>query len=106
MTLRLAEQQQQVAGAFGVRKVLQDRVEQVQEEIGVLKMKYDNLLEQQKGAEQHLREENVRGGHLVEDMIHLKQQAAARMNSRNERKSRYHNMLTTFNSELTANISR
>ncbi|XP_030008251.1 ATG16 autophagy related 16-like 2 isoform X2 [Sphaeramia orbicularis] len=85
---RLAEQQQRVAGAFGARQVLQDRVEQVQEENGVLKMKYDLLLEQQKGAEQNLREENVRGGHLLEDMIHLKQQAAARMNSRNERKSR------------------
>lgn len=66
-------------------------MERVQGENGALKTEYDALLERQRGAETRLREEKVRGGHLVEDMIHLKQQAAARMNSRNERRSRYLN---------------
>lgn len=52
-------------------------------------MTYDDLLERQREAESRLREEKLKEGHLLEDMIHLKRQAAARMNSRNERKSRY-----------------
>lgn len=66
-------------------------MEQVQEENGLLKMEYDALLDLQRGAESSLREEKVKGGLLVEDMVHLKEQAAARMNSRNERRSRYLN---------------
>lgn len=64
-------------------------MEQVREKNGALKMEYDAMLEQQRGAESRLREEKVRGGRLLDDMINKKQQAAARMNSRNERKSRY-----------------
>lgn len=56
-----------------------------------LKTEYDALLELQREAETKLRKEKVREGQLLEDMIHLKQQAAARMNSRNERRSRYPN---------------
>ncbi|XP_076591592.1 ATG16 autophagy related 16-like 2 isoform X1 [Chaetodon auriga] len=85
---RLLEEERQLAGAFDGRRELQEQVERVQEENGVLKMEYDALLERQRRAEMRLREEKVRGGHLLEDMIHLKQQAAARMNSRNERRSR------------------
>ncbi|XP_070827402.1 protein Atg16l2 isoform X2 [Chaetodon trifascialis] len=85
---RLLEEEHQLAGAFDARRELQERVERVQEENGTLKMEYDALLERQRRAETRLREEKVRGGHLLEDMIHLKQQAAARMNSRNERRSR------------------
>ncbi|XP_039986630.1 protein Atg16l2 isoform X2 [Xiphias gladius] len=85
---RLLEEEHRLAGAFDGRRQLQERVEQVQEENGALKLNYDALLERQRGAETRLREEKVRGVHLLEDMIHLKQQAAARMNSRNERRSR------------------
>ncbi|XP_018518397.1 protein Atg16l2 isoform X1 [Lates calcarifer] len=85
---RLAEEECRLAGAFDSHRELQERVERVQGENGALKTEYDALLERQRGAETRLREEKVRGGHLVEDMIHLKQQAAARMNSRNERRSR------------------
>lgn len=85
---RLSAEERRLAGALDARQELQVRVEQVQEENGVLKTAYDTLLQRQRGAEQRLREEKVRGGHLLEDMIHLKQQAAARMNSRNERRSR------------------
>lgn len=78
-------------GVFGVRQELQQQVEQVQKKNRVLKMEYDALLERQRGAETRLREAEDKGGHLLEDMIHLKQQAADRMNSLNERKSRYLN---------------
>ncbi|XP_070685984.1 protein Atg16l2-like isoform X2 [Pempheris klunzingeri] len=85
---RLLQVERRWAGASDERRELQERVERVQEENGALKMEYDGLLELQRAAETRLREEKVRGGHLLEDMIHLKQQAAARMNSRNERRSR------------------
>uniref|UniRef100_A0A3Q1GDQ8 Autophagy-related protein 16-2-like n=1 Tax=Acanthochromis polyacanthus TaxID=80966 RepID=A0A3Q1GDQ8_9TELE len=85
---RLREDERRRKGALDERRALQERVEQVQQQNGALKTEYDGLLERQRGAESRLREEKVRGGHLLEDMIHLKQQAAARMNSRNERKSR------------------
>ncbi|XP_047451131.1 protein Atg16l2-like isoform X2 [Mugil cephalus] len=85
---RLLKEERRLEGAFGSRQELQELVKQVQEENGSLKVKYDALLEQQKGAESRLREEKVREGHLLDDMIHLKEQAAARMNHRNERKSR------------------
>uniref|UniRef100_UPI0037E74802 protein Atg16l2-like isoform X2 n=1 Tax=Semicossyphus pulcher TaxID=241346 RepID=UPI0037E74802 len=85
---RLLEVERQRAGAFDAQRGLQERVEQVREQNGALKMEYDALLEQQRRAETTLREEKVRGGHLLEDMIHIKQQAAARMNNRNERRSR------------------
>nr|XP_046244133.1 protein Atg16l2-like isoform X2 [Scatophagus argus] len=85
---RLQEEERRLAGAFGAQQELLERVERVKELNGALKLEYDTLLERQRGAETRLREEKVRGGHLLEDMIHLKQQAAARMNSRNERRSR------------------
>ncbi|XP_026228027.1 autophagy-related protein 16-2 isoform X2 [Anabas testudineus] len=85
---RLVEEQCRLVGVFGVRQELQQQVEQVQKKNRVLKMEYDALLERQRGAETRLREAEDKGGHLLEDMIHLKQQAADRMNSLNERKSR------------------
>ncbi|XP_044057438.1 protein Atg16l2 isoform X3 [Siniperca chuatsi] len=85
---RLLEEERRLAGAFDARQALQERVEQVQEENRQLKVGYDALLERQRGVETRLREETVRGRHLLGDMIHLKQQAAARMNTRNERRSR------------------
>ena len=94
LPVRLGEEERRLAGAFDVRQELQERVERVQEENGALKTEYDALLERQRRAESSLREEKVKEGHLLEDMIHLKQQAAARMNSRNERRSRYPNPKT------------
>ncbi|XP_022594305.1 autophagy-related protein 16-2-like isoform X1 [Seriola dumerili] len=85
---RLVEEECRFTGVFDGCQELQEQVKQVQEENRALKREYDTLLERQRGAETRLREEKVREGHLLEDMIHLKQQAAARMNSRNERKSR------------------
>lgn len=86
---RLLEDERRLAGAFDARQELREQVAQVREKNGALKTEYDAMLEQQRGAESRLREEKVRGGRLLDDMINKKQQAAARMNSRNERKSRY-----------------
>ncbi|XP_040901578.1 protein Atg16l2 isoform X2 [Toxotes jaculatrix] len=86
--VRLEEERRRLVDASETHQELQERVKQVQEENGALKMEYDALLERQRAAEARLREENIRGHHLLEEMIHLKQQAAARMNSRNERRSR------------------
>ncbi|KAG7225930.1 hypothetical protein INR49_018531, partial [Caranx melampygus] len=84
----LVEKECRRTGAFDARQELQEQVRQVEEENRALKREYDALLERQRGAETRLREEKVKEGHLLEDMIHPKQQAAARMNSRNERRSR------------------
>ena len=73
-------------------------MEQVQEENRSLKLEYDALLGRQRVAEARLREEKVQGVHLLEDMIHRKRQAAAHMNNRNERRSRYHNAQHTSSS--------
>lgn len=61
----------------------------MQAQNGTLKKKYDAMLELQRGAESQLREKKIEEGHLLDNMINLKKQAAARMNCRNERKSRY-----------------
>lgn len=85
---KLLEDQCRLTGASDTRQELQEQVRRVEEENRTLKREYDALLERQRGAEMRLRDEKVREGNLLEDMIHLKQQAAARMNSRNERRSR------------------
>ncbi|KAK2846491.1 hypothetical protein Q5P01_009490 [Channa striata] len=85
---RLVEEKCQLTAAFYARQELQEQVEQVKTKNGALKLEYDALLEQQRGAETRLREAEDKGGHLLEDMIHLKQRAADRMNNLNERRSR------------------
>ncbi|KAF7652629.1 hypothetical protein LDENG_00094370 [Lucifuga dentata] len=85
---RLVEMERCLVGMEESQQELQTRVEQVQKGNGILKREYDALLERRQGAELSFREEKVRGSQLLKDMIHLKQQAAARMNSRNERRSR------------------
>ncbi|KAK1900162.1 Mitogen-activated protein kinase-binding protein 1, partial [Dissostichus eleginoides] len=86
-----ARQQQEeplLQGAFDSRLALQGRVETVRGEMGALKSDYDALLERQRGAETKLREEKLRGGNLLQEVIQLKQQEAANMNTRNERRCR------------------
>ncbi|XP_030599749.1 ATG16 autophagy related 16-like 2 isoform X2 [Archocentrus centrarchus] len=86
---RLLEEQRRLSGASDTRLELRARVELVQMQNATLKEKYDNLLKEQRVAETKLREEKVRGEHLLADMMKWKKQAAARMNSRNERRSRF-----------------
>ncbi|XP_061733830.1 protein Atg16l2 [Nerophis ophidion] len=84
---RLLQEERWLKDTLDVSYQLRTRVERVEEENRLLKKKYDGLMEQQRWAESQLREEKVRGSRLLEDMIHPKQQAAARMNTRNERRS-------------------
>ncbi|XP_061828415.1 autophagy-related protein 16-1 isoform X2 [Nerophis lumbriciformis] len=84
---RLLQEERRLKDTLDVRYQLRTRVERVEEDNRLLKKKYDGLMEQQRWAESQLREEKVRGSRLLEDMIHPKQQAAARMNTRNERRS-------------------
>ncbi|CAN9511233.1 unnamed protein product [Ophioblennius macclurei] len=85
---RLMEERQRLESAIGARQEVQEQVEQLEKQNAVLKVEYDTLLMRQKEAESRLRKENLRGGTLLEDMIHLKKDAAARMNIHNERRSR------------------
>ncbi|KAM8905058.1 ATG16 autophagy related 16-like 2 isoform 2-T2 [Spinachia spinachia] len=85
---RLKEEELRLAGAFDSRGTLQQQVVQVQLENAALKTKYDELLELQRREEAELRKEKLRGDRLLETMIQEKQQAAAHMNSRNQRRSR------------------
>lgn len=85
------EEQRRLSGASDARQELQAQVKRVQVQNGELKVEYDSLLEGQRAAETKLREEAVRGEQLLADIMRWKNQAAARMNSRNERRSRYLN---------------
>ncbi|CAL8354013.1 unnamed protein product [Lota lota] len=85
---RLSEVQQSASRALGEEQDLQSQVSQVQEANADLKREYDTLLECHAAAEQRFRQEKQRGSKLLEDMIHHKQEAAARMNTHNERRSR------------------
>ncbi|XP_068615640.1 protein Atg16l2-like isoform X2 [Brachionichthys hirsutus] len=85
---RLSEEKRRWAGVLEVRRELQVRVEQVQEDNRAVKVQYDALLQRQGGVEARHRAGKVREGHLLEDVIQLKRQAAAHMNNRNERRSR------------------
>ncbi|GAA6097415.1 protein Atg16l2 [Tachysurus ichikawai] len=54
----------------------------------LLKSKYDTLHESYQHLDEVYRKEKLHGSDILEDMIHLKEQAAARMNHRNERRLR------------------
>ncbi|XP_067364341.1 protein Atg16l2-like isoform X4 [Channa argus] len=108
---RLMEEECRLTGAFYARQEVREQVEQVKKKNGALKLEYDTLLEKQRVAETRLREAEDKGGHLLEDMIHLKQQAADRMNNLNERRSRARAMklqkdlLSTARSKVTMDSS-
>ncbi|KAF4086105.1 hypothetical protein AMELA_G00102960 [Ameiurus melas] len=54
----------------------------------LLKSKYDTLRERYQHMDKVYRNEKLQGSDILEDMIHFKEQAAARMNHRNERRLR------------------
>lgn len=55
----------------------------------LLKSKYDTLRERYQHLDEVYRNEKLHGSDILEDMIHFKEQAAARMNHRNERRLRW-----------------
>ncbi|MEQ2160961.1 hypothetical protein GOODEAATRI_004819 [Goodea atripinnis] len=85
---RLQEEECRLAGASDAKRALKEQVEQVEEKNKTLKTKYDALLQRQREAESKLREEKEKEERMLEDMMHQKKQAAARLNHRNERRSR------------------
>ncbi|KAL0173720.1 hypothetical protein M9458_029688, partial [Cirrhinus mrigala] len=65
---------------------LQEHVAEVQTKNQLLKKKYDSLLEQHQNMERTYRQEKLRSSEILENMIRPKQQAAVRMNHRNEKR--------------------
>ncbi|XP_049581959.1 protein Atg16l2 isoform X2 [Syngnathus scovelli] len=84
---RLLQGERGLADARQLRQQLCLRAQRLEVENGLLKSKYDALMERQRRAERRLREEKLRGSGLLEDVMALKRQAAARLNRRNDRRS-------------------
>lgn len=68
---------------------LQAEVLEVRDGNSRLKQEYDALLREHHAMDEKFREEKMQGTELLEDMIRQKQLAAARMNSKNEKRVRY-----------------
>ncbi|XP_063349848.1 protein Atg16l2 isoform X2 [Pelmatolapia mariae] len=85
---RLLQERRCLSRVSDAHQELQAQVEQVQGQNTALKVEYDALLERQRAAEGKLRQETVRGEELLAKVMKRKNQAAARMNSHNERRSR------------------
>lgn len=86
--IRLYEVQKHLSVLASEHRVLQERVAEVQTGNQLLKQKYDSLLEQHQNMERTYRQEKLHSSEILENMIQLKQQAAARMNHRNEKRVR------------------
>lgn len=86
--IRLLRDERRLAGAGDLRRQLRLRAERLGQQNGRLKAEYDALMERQRRAERRLREEKLRGSRLLEDVVALKRQAAARLNQRNDRRCR------------------
>ncbi|XP_051934107.1 protein Atg16l2-like isoform X2 [Hippocampus zosterae] len=85
---RLLQDERRLAGARDLRRQLRLRAERLAERNGRLKADYDALMERQRRAERRLRDEKLRGSGLLEDVLALKRQAAARLNQRNHARCR------------------
>ncbi|KAJ3590688.1 hypothetical protein NHX12_008637 [Muraenolepis orangiensis] len=85
---RLSEVQRSVSRAGGEKQDLQDQVSRVQEANAHLKQEYDVRLECHTDAERRLRQEKQRGSELLGELISSKQEAAKRLNTHNDKKSR------------------
>ncbi|CAL8332361.1 unnamed protein product [Boreogadus saida] len=85
---RLAGAQRGASGAQAEGRALQAGAAGVQAANAALKREYDALLLRHAAADARVRAESQRGAELLEDVIRHKQQAAACLNSANERRSR------------------
>ncbi|XP_015806347.1 protein Atg16l2 isoform X2 [Nothobranchius furzeri] len=84
----LQVEKRRLGGVSDACQTLQKQVDHFNLENRKLKEDYDSLLERQRWAESKLREQKVQEEEMLEKMLQLKNQAAARMNNRNERRSR------------------
>ncbi|KAK2881481.1 hypothetical protein Q8A67_018749 [Cirrhinus molitorella] len=85
---KLYEVQNHLSVLTSEHSVLQERVAEVQTKNQLLKKQYDSLLEQHQDIERTYRQEKLRSSEILESMILPKQQAAVRMNHRNEKRVR------------------
>ncbi|XP_061682940.1 beta-arrestin-1 isoform X6 [Syngnathoides biaculeatus] len=85
---RLLQEERHAAAARDARRRLRLGAERLGSENALLKSDYDALLERRSRTERRLHEEDLRGSRLLEDVIARKRQAAARLNLRNDRRSR------------------
>ncbi|XP_077466857.1 protein Atg16l2-like [Stigmatopora argus] len=86
---RLALEERRRAEARHARRQLRLGAERQASENGRLKGLYDALMERRRLAERLLRQEEVRGGGLLDDLVSLKRHAAARLNRRNDRRASF-----------------
>ncbi|KAA0702268.1 Autophagy-related protein 16-1 APG16-like 1 [Triplophysa tibetana] len=84
----LNEVQIHLSGVTSKHSTLQGRVAEVQEANHLLKQSYDTLLEKHRLMDSTYRDEKSRSSDILEHMIRPKQQAAVRMNHRNEKRVR------------------
>ncbi|XP_016314643.1 autophagy-related protein 16-2 [Sinocyclocheilus anshuiensis] len=85
---KLYEVQNHLSVLASEHSVLQERVAEVQTRNRLLKQEYDSLLEQHQNMERTYRQEKLRSSEILDNMIGPKQQAAVRMNHRNEKRVR------------------
>ncbi|XP_057694311.1 protein Atg16l2 [Corythoichthys intestinalis] len=85
---RLPREERRRAEARDVRRQLQLGAERLARENQLTKGRYDALMERRRLAERFLREEELRGCGLLDDLVSFKRQAAARLNRRNDRRAR------------------
>ncbi|XP_051962487.1 protein Atg16l2-like [Xyrauchen texanus] len=85
---KLYEVQNCLSVVASEHSALQERVAEVQDGNRLLKQKYDTLLEEHQRMEKTYRQEKLHSSEILESMILPKQQAAVRMNHRNERRVR------------------
>ncbi|XP_026138606.1 ATG16 autophagy related 16-like 2 isoform X2 [Carassius auratus] len=85
---KLYEVQNHLRDLASEHSVLQKSVAEVQTRNRLLKQEYDSLLEQHQNTERTYRQEKLRSSEILENMILPKQQAAVRMNHRNEKRVR------------------
>ncbi|XP_056118528.1 protein Atg16l2-like isoform X2 [Rhinichthys klamathensis goyatoka] len=85
---KLDEVQKHLSLLASEHSELQERVAEVQTGNRLLKQTYDSLLERHQDTERTYRQEKLHSSEILENMIQLKQQAAARMNHRNEKRVR------------------
>ncbi|KTF93218.1 hypothetical protein cypCar_00015438 [Cyprinus carpio] len=85
---KLCEVQNHLSVLASEHSMLQEHVTEVQTRNRLLKQEYDSLLEQHQNMERTYRQEKLRSSEILENMILPKQQAAVRMNHRNEKRVR------------------
>lgn len=86
--IRLLDTQNSLMAVELEKDRLQSDVKKMTDNNFLLKSNYDTMHESYQHLDKVYRKEKLHGSDVLEDMIHLKEQAAARMNHRNEKRLR------------------